>query len=393
MLDNSGPNQTLSYYFDPPIADYPLSPSVNGIPSGVIHIIIGMDVGFSNPSDVVEVYNYAGLTDAIINCYILPRTLIDNTLVYRGLNISGGPVGSTPKTASNLAILAESHSQVNIGTHNFSRPSSLDGYIPKNNKLKSFPFCYFNISNNAGLSVNYHYEDFTDNLITFKTEGAFCPSGSVKAIPQNYKNISANENAYDYSVNGGKYPIISWASDSYTNWLTQNAVNMREEWASAYRSMIGNFGGGIAQYGGMLGTALGAGESIGNLLAVGRSEFQAKSNANLTSDQAHGNVNSGDLVWSKLRTNFTYLPMSIKKEYAKCCDDYLSQFGYKCNRIKLPNITGRRNWNYVKTIGCYIDADIPQTDLQEIKDMFDRGVTFWHNPLTFADYSQNNDII
>ena len=52
-----------------------------------------------------------------------------------------------------------------------------------------------------------------------------------------------------------------------------------------------------------------------------------------------------------------------------------------------------RNWNFVKTIGCYIEADIPQDDLQEIKSMFDKGVTFWHNPATFADYSQNNDIL
>jgi hypothetical protein len=85
--------------------------------------------------------------------------------------------------------------------------------------------------------------------------------------------------------------------------------------------------------------------------------------------------------------------MSIKAEYARCADEFLSQFGYKCNRVKVPNITGRRNWNYVKTVGCYIEADIPQDDLQNIKNMFDRGITFWHNPATFADYSQNNDII
>ena len=392
MLENSGTNQTLSYYFDPPIVDYDLTPAVNGIPSGVIHIIIGLDVGFSDPEAVVDVYNYAGLTDAIINCYILPRSLINQTYVYRGLTISGGPVGSTPRTASGLAILAQTSSQTNISTQTFNRPSSLDSYTPKNNKLKTFPYCYFNISNNAGTSIDFHYEDFSTSNVSFKLEGAFCPSGSVKAIPQNYKNIGSNGNAYDYSVNGAKYPIISWNSDSYTNWLTQNAVNMREEWSSAYRHIFGNILGGASALG-LLGSASGTAESIGELLSTARSEMQAKSNANLKPDQVNGNVNAGDLVWSKLRSNFTYLPMSIKAEYARCIDEYLSEFGYKCNRVKIPNITGRRNWNYVKTIGCYIDADIPQTDLQEIKNMFDRGVTFWHNPATFADYSQNNDII
>ena len=85
--------------------------------------------------------------------------------------------------------------------------------------------------------------------------------------------------------------------------------------------------------------------------------------------------------------------MSIKAEYARCADEYLSVFGYKTNRVKTPNITGRRNWNYVKTIDCYIEADVPQNDLAEIKRMFNKGITLWHNPTTFADYNQNNDII
>ena len=68
-------------------------------------------------------------------------------------------------------------------------------------------------------------------------------------------------------------------------------------------------------------------------------------------------------------------------------------FGYKVNTLKVPNITGRQNWNYVKTLGCNVIGDVPQSDLQEIKGMFNRGITIWHNPSTFMDYSQNNAIV
>ena len=114
--------------------------------------------------------------------------------------------------------------------------------------------------------------------------------------------------------------------------------------------------------------------------------------ASLVPDQAHGNTNCSDVnvAWNQC---FTVKCMSIKYEYAKIIDDYFSMYGYKVNELKLPNVTGRRNWNYVKTIGCYIEADIPQEDLQSIKQMFDNGVTLWHNTNTFADYTQNNDII
>ena len=68
-------------------------------------------------------------------------------------------------------------------------------------------------------------------------------------------------------------------------------------------------------------------------------------------------------------------------------------FGYATNKMKIPNIIGRENWNYLKTSRINITGNIPQTDLQEIKSMFDNGVTLWHNPDTFLDYSQSNEIL
>lgn len=403
MLENEGANQTLSWGFDTPISDVPITPPVNDIPSGVVHLLLGFDQynnrvsGYTDPFKVTEVYNTAGLIDAVINCYIVPLSLINTNYIYGGVRISGeyrDPDSPTPvvKTATNLAIFAPTYGVKNIGSTTFNRPSTLDGYTPKNNKLKSYPFCYFNISNNNGTSIDYRYEDFSGN-ISFNVEGVFSPSGSVKAIPQNYKNISGNENAYDYSINGGKYPILSWPSDSYTNWLTQNALNITMNRQAVVRESLRNAAQGAVEFGLVGGLLTGVSTAIGSGLANARQEFQAKTTANLVPDTVNGNLNSGDINWTKLRSDFTFLPMSIKKEYAKCADDYLSAFGYKTNRVKLPNIRGRRNWNYIKTISSYIAADIPQDDLSEIKSMFDRGITIWHNPATFADYSQNNDII
>ena len=90
------------------------------------------------------------------------------------------------------------------------------------------------------------------------------------------------------------------------------------------------------------------------------------------------------------RNGFSFYKMSIKQEYAKIIDDFFSMYGYKVNEVKIPNVTGRTNWNYVKTIDANILGDIPQEDLQTIKNMFDNGITLWHNKDTFLDYSQNN---
>ena len=85
--------------------------------------------------------------------------------------------------------------------------------------------------------------------------------------------------------------------------------------------------------------------------------------------------------------------MSIKQEYAKIIDDFFSMYGYQVNSLKLPNITGRTNWNYVKTLECNIVGSLPESGVEELKEIFNNGVTIWHNPATFLDYSQSNGIV
>ena len=85
--------------------------------------------------------------------------------------------------------------------------------------------------------------------------------------------------------------------------------------------------------------------------------------------------------------------MSIKAEYARKIDEYFNAFGYQVNEFKNVQYTSRRSWNYIKTKGIAIEAQIPQADLQSIKDIFNNGVTMWHNPSTFMDYSQSNNIV
>ena len=385
QVENNGANGTLSYTWAS--GSHELTPKVNNLQRGTIPLIVGgMAAGSTSgdirkPSDVTHLYDLAGLGNSVVNMYILPETLVG---AFNEIKLTATPTTGTALTLDGIFVPVTSNGVFDMGTSSFSRPTTINGYTPKNNKLKTYPFCYFNISNNSGSSNPYRYEDFS-STVAFKTEGTFGISGNVKTIPQNYLNISTSENGLDYSVNGPKYPVCSWKSDSYTNWLTQNAVNLETEWTKTFINPLLSPSDLTTRT---------AGKSVsGNLVNMALDQHAAKTQANMTSDQARGNMSIGDFLWSKYRSPFTYLPMSIKAEYARCIDEFFSEFGYKCNRVKIPNITGRRNWNYVKTVGCYIEADIPQDDLAEIKSMFDKGITLWHNPATFADYSQTNDII
>ena len=106
----------------------------------------------------------------------------------------------------------------------------------------------------------------------------------------------------------------------------------------------------------------------------------------------NGDPSSADVLFATSKVFGAY-QYCIRSEYAQKIDRIFSAIGYKTLTMKIPNVTGRLNWNYVQTQSVAITGDVPQEDLQIIKDMFNNGVTFWHNPATFLDYSQNNGII
>lgn len=79
----------------------------------------------------------------------------------------------------------------------------------------------------------------------------------------------------------------------------------------------------------------------------------------------------------------------ITAEYRKKLSDYFKMFGYKCNELKVPNLKTRQHFNYIQTAGANISGDIPEEDIQKIRDMFDNGVTLWHGDW-IGDYSVTN---
>lgn len=107
-------------------------------------------------------------------------------------------------------------------------------------------------------------------------------------------------------------------------------------------------------------------------------------------DKANLSSSNATLLGYNLMQYNIFTRYSIKSDFAERIDNYFDMYGYLTNDVKIPNLNNRSNWNYVKTIGANIIANIPQEDLQTIKELFNNGITLWHNPSTFLDYSQNN---
>lgn len=319
--------------------------------------------------NAIQSYANDGRLESIAQVYIAPITCFNSN----DLELKFGP----DETDEEAYYLFKGSASPRTVTTTVVRPATLNGYTPRNKKLLTGQFANLVISNNNGSVNNLYYEYFT-NPSACVIEGTGIPTvgGSIEVYPKNYKGLTNN---FNEEILGGKYPTLSWSGDAYTNWLTQNAVNI---------------GAGVVQDVAKLPfipfNPVAAGASLLSSVMGQVSEVRKHS---MVAQTINGNVNGGDVHTAGLNNDVFIYPMSITYQFAERIDQFFDMFGYKTNKVKLPNITGRTNWNYVKTIGCYIEADIPQGDLAEIKSMFDKGITFWHNPTTFMDYSQSNAIV
>ena len=360
------------------------------LPTGLYYI--GLKT-LDGVKDLVELYDDRGKIDAINSIFVIPDEFFSSWTTVTGID---GQISTTVKFSTNL-------SNITVTKVNYLA----NDYIPVNKKLLCFPYSFLQVSNHNGTIVNYYWEEFNklpienpaSTNIRFVVKGALTPGGSFMLTPINYRNILNNN---DDGIPLGKFPMGGWSTDPYTNWLTQQSLNVAGIKVDPITA-----GGGLSVASMLAGTALmatGGGAIIGaGMLASGASgmfeTMQQQYKHDLAPEQARGNTNVGDYSFVFGLTSFEFKRMSIKEEYARCIDAYFTRFGYKVNSLKLPNQVGRTYFNYVQIgngeILCYQKNNvvaIPPQDLIKLNKLYQRGITLWHDYTNFGDFSVNNAI-
>jgi len=363
----------------------------NGIFSGV---------QFYAFSDVALLYaflvqiNLAGKTDFILTIFTVPKLAFNPNMNING--ILDDDIQAIPRRVT-LA----------------STPNSLDGYTPRNQKLRTYPYMYVGFNPSNGTSKLFRYENFPNGTPIFDIISEININPTVCFVPQNYRGAT-NESLSDLCTLSG-YPTISWSNDTFNVWMAQNkdiiALDTEKATGDYKRNAIS---GGIDLVGNLLDSATGAKSEKGGISLSGifgsantavnmaqldaNYEYKIKSqNAMIEQHERLPNTatfggNNTTLLGYNLLDNNIFTRYTIKRQFAERIDKYFDMFGYLTNTVKIPNLSNRPVWNYVKTIGANILGDIPQLDLAEIKELFNNGITLWHNTNYFLDYSQNNRI-
>lgn len=350
----------------------------DGIYSGIRYFVFNNNSdGIQELNDWITQFEEAGTADAIKCIFILPKIMTSGAdredHLYAGSNMNVTRYINHGDTENNKSL------DLNNNT--------IDGYVPKNNKVLCYPYNYLLVSNNNGGEVIYKLENFYTNNNNNKTivnpsfiiNCCLTPGGSVRLVPYNYKGINKSEIE---GLNFGKYPICNWDTDVYINWLTQNGANIGLNVASSLIAMGTSAVSGNAI--GVVGGVLNLGNTLGSLYRESMIPLQA-----------NGNINCGDVITSSGQNDYFFYNMSIKKEYAEIIDNYFTRFGYKVNCLKEPNIIGRTNWNYLEigsneSVG---NGDVPGEYMDTINNICRKGVTIWHNHENIGNFNLSNNII
>lgn len=335
----------------------PTTRMYDNMASGLVYWVFQND-SVSNMSDFLKLFDDAGKKDAIEMIFTIPYAFLPHD----------GQLMTYDSTKSLTWTYSTTHTDI-------------DGYVPKNKKLFTYPYNVLSISNNMGKSAQYRFEDFLvpDNIL-FTIESHIAPNPVVVLSPRNFKkHTDFNSLVQEYCLTLDNYPLCSWNTDIFRNWVAQNGL-----------SVIGGTVGGIA---GAVG-----GIMTGNIAVAGAglysifNQLSQTYKASLTPDQAQGNIKNGSFNIAHNRQDFYLMHMTIKNEYARVIDDYLSMFGYKVNEVKVPNISTRPHWNYVKTIDVTITGDIPADAKLVIEGVYNNGVTFWKSASEVGNYDLDNSI-
>lgn len=343
----------------------------NNIYSGIeYYAFSNNDTGIKALNEFILSYG-DGKSDAIVCMFLAPKVLVVND----GRVINSNLINR--ERINSLGSEASSFNKVIDITTN-----KVDSYVPRNNKLLTFPYRYLLTSNNSGSDVKYHYEDFytiqdvndVKKFVispTFEIQGCLTVGCSIRMIPLHYKGIDVNHNE---GINLGKFPALNWTSDVFTNWVTQNAVNIGVNGVMS----LAQIGVGAATFfNPVLGDELAGGSMIASgVSSIANTIGEVYKHA-IAPPQSEGNLNCGDVITASNKNDFHFYDMSIKSEYAKIIDGYFDLAGYKINTLKQPNAKHRSRYWYTKTIDVNIDGAIPMKDMQKIKDCYNQGITFW----------------
>lgn len=359
--------------------------------------------------------NRSGSAESVSNIFQFPAEYLN------GAHPNGGGTGSAKDSWAGYRV--DRNQMAGWKTKSFSRPSSLDGYTPKNNKLFTYPYCFARVEDNAGHHTEWKYELWGENNDGEKQYSIMVPldpDATAFIVPLRYDGENGN---YECALT---FPITakcSWNYSAYQTWSAQNHLANTFNGLLSVAAIAVPAAKGISAASAALGVGL---RSAGNIAARGGTPAATRNIVAASAQHGYGQLDwsdkasfvsgmaglgtlagnisrqskvpdtvrgsaSGNSLFGVGIMTYNIKQMVLQNEFAKIIDDFFTMYGYQTDRVKVPNREGRPYWNYVKMQNSCHRGNVPSEDMSKINEIYDSGITFWHTS-DVGNYSLDNTI-
>lgn len=273
--------------------------------------------------------------------------------------------------------------------------TDINGYVPNNKKLFTYPYQTLYVTNNEGIAANFPYEYFEGNEgCQFRVACTMSCSPQASCVPLNYKGVYLN---YNEKIDVGNFPQCAYAIDSYRAWIAQNQARLV---MTGVRHVVnaGKAMTGVAYAGeGIKGAATGETGSAISKAAFGHIDAalgtmdtlaQMYDKSTMPMQATSGGGSSINIAMGC--KGFQYYRAYIRKEFAMIIDNYWDVYGYPIHRVMLPNRAARPHWTYLKLMNANLTGNVPSDDMAYIRSLYQKGMTWWRNGNEVGNYSFDN---
>ena len=232
-------------------------------------------------------------------------------------------------------------------------------------KLLMYPYRYNLLNNWRGGNMVVKNE-YLPNIVQVKFTKAFAFNNPSRYWIDGYKSDIKGRNASITDDQSLQLPIIS---DAYYTYLLEN----RNQLNANLLGSISNIAMGAIAGGAVGAVASGVASTASNIMGQLAKEKDLKK----TPDSII-NANDCSLAIGDDNVYLTFYRYRVNDDNMERLAGYFHMYGYKVMKLTTPKTKTRSRFNYIKTIGCNITANIDYDDILKLKNIFDRGVTFWH---------------
>lgn len=369
--------QPLSYYVHPFLNDGATpTTQINGTAVALSDVLEFINLMFENVTSVND----------IVSMYITDNIAMDCTWDGTTLNILSDFQAVTLTNTSETTIFAQFHKDFKTVSHSFG--NKYDGFkTVTESKLLMYPYALTIIDDFKGNRQIIKNEYIKDTNLTIVSMGSLGTSNKVAFYPKNYNSTNQDAVMLEFAVinmNPNDVAVLSDYLGAYIQGNRNQLMNQKD--SILWDAKMGMVSGGIGAIAGAsrLNTVGVASSVTSTVKGLGDDRLRMEGLLAKIKDISNLPPN---LVKMGSNTSFDFgngyigiyvIKKQITDEYIIKLEDYFKMFGYKTNEVKVPNLHTRTSWNYVETKSCNLIGNFNNDDIQELKNVFDNGVTLWH---------------